>query len=137
MAAEIDQNTKAVATAGAQLDALRIQLASNRHVLSQPDWSLLLALLSKQAGDQIVLASCTLNGNDAAPGTATPQPQSRGLILHLSGNGKTNQSITDFVLRLENTHLFSKVTLVDTANVSFLGGDAYSFRIDCPLDATK
>src|SRR3954470_24738602 len=40
VAAEIDQNTKAVATAGMQLDALREQLASNRHVLAQPDWSL-------------------------------------------------------------------------------------------------
>jgi Tfp pilus assembly protein PilN len=139
VASEIDHNTKAVATSGAQIDALRTQLAANRQVLSQPDWSLLLALLGKELGDQIVLNGCALKLDDApaAAGASTASPRPGGLVLHLSGFGKSNQAVTDFVLRLESTQLFSRVSLVDTSHNTYLGGDAYAFRIDCPLDTAK
>jgi hypothetical protein len=134
VAGEIDQNTRAVATADAQVEALRAQLASNRQVLSQPDWSLLLAILGHEAGEQIILHDCVLKSQDAPRGGSSPAAPGGELTLHLAGYGKTSEAVADFVLRLESTKLFSHIKLAGTAHDTFLGSDAYRFSVDCPLD---
>jgi hypothetical protein len=130
--ADIDRASTALTFTNSQLSAARSQIASNRQILSQPDWSLLLALLSKETGGNIVLRSFELKAADAPAGDKAP-PAPR-LTLRLSGFGRTNQAVAEFGLRLEETHLFSRVTLVESSRETFLAGDAFSFHLECPLD---
>lgn len=67
-----------------------------------------------------------------APGDAGPVEPS--MVLSISGLGQSQPAVSQFVLRLEAMHLFSRVTLLDTNRETFLGGEALAFRIDCSLD---
>ena len=131
-AADIDRASNALTFTNSQLSAARSQIAANRQILSQPDWSLLLALLGKETGGNIVLRSFELKPGDTPAGATTPAAPK--LTLRLSGFGRTNQAVAEFGLRLEETHLFSRVTLVDSSRETFLAGDAFSFHLECPLD---
>jgi hypothetical protein len=133
--ADIDRASNSLTFTNTQLSAARSQIASNRQILSQPDWSLLLALLGKETGGAIVLRSLELKPGDAPVGATTPAAPK--LTLRLSGFGRTNQAVAEFGLRLEETHLFSRVTLVDSSRDTFLAGDAFSFHLECPLDEQR
>jgi len=130
--ADIDRASNALTFTNSQLSAARSQIAANRQILSQPDWSLLLALLGKQTGGNIVLRSFELKAADAPAGEKAPAAPK--LTLRLSGFGRTNQAVAEFGLRLEETHLFSRVTLVDSSRETFLAGDAFAFHLECALD---
>ncbi len=56
------------------------------------------------------------------------------MVLSISGLGRSQPAVSQFVLRLEAMHLFARVTLLDTNRETFLGGEALGFRIDCSLD---
>lgn len=131
-AAEIDRAGNALSFTNTQLSAARSQIAANRQILSQPDWSLLLALLGRETGGEIVLRSFELKPGDTPAGATTPAAPK--LTLRLSGFGRSNQAVAEFGLRLEETHLFSRVTLVDSSRETYLAGDAFSFHLECPLD---
>lgn len=130
--ADIDAANKALASANSEIELARSRIAANRHIISQPDWSLLLALLGEQTGRQIVLRSFELKPDDAA--TAGKGSGSTRLALRITGFGRSSQAVAQFGLRLEETKLFARVTLVDTTHDTFLAGDAFAFRIECPLD---
>ncbi len=130
------------------VDALRgrigraeARLASGRAVGEQPDWSLLLAMLSSALGDETVLRSIRLQAPpEAAPGAAGGSPGDAArtlqpITLDLTGLGRTQQVVSEFVLRLEHTPLFEMVRLVDTRREPFLADYAVVFRIECVLDA--
>ena len=81
--ADIDRASNALTFTNSQLSAARSQIAANRQILSQPDWSLLLALLGKQTGGNIVLRSFELKAADAPAGEKAPAAPK--LTLRLSG----------------------------------------------------
>jgi len=58
-------------------------------------------------------------------------------VLQLVGTAKTSAAVSQFSLRLEATHLFSKVAMVNTSKESFQASDAYGFQMDCFLDERK
>ena len=106
----------------------------------QPDWSLLLALLSRTLGDQAVLRSVGLEyAPEAFEETAPSAPEAPNepppVTLELSGLGQTQYVVSRFVLRLEQTPLFESVRLIDTRREPFLAGHAVAFRIECVLGA--
>lgn len=128
----------------AQLAAVRATLQADRQLTAQPDWSLLLALLSREAGDQIIFHTCALAPRAAASlvapavaiSAASAKPISHPnaeLTLKVTGVGMSQIAISAFVLRLEKTHLFSKVS-VNTHADTYLGAEVVAFDIDCPLD---
>ena len=54
--------------------------------------------------------------------------------LQVSGHGKTPESVSQYVLRLERTELFDMVNLLQTNRDPIGAGDATSFSITkCPL----
>ncbi len=130
------------------VDALRgrigraeARLASGRAVGEQPDWSLLLARRASAWGDETVLRSSRLPAPpEAAPGAAGGSPGDAArtmqpITLDLTGLGRTQQVVSEFVLRLEHMPLFKKIRLVDTRREPFLNDHAVVFRIECVLDA--
>jgi len=136
VATRIDQTSTAIATTNAELVEARSRIAAIRYILSQPDWSLLLAVLGKETGDQVFLRGCSLKREEPAPVPGAPRTPAR-IVLHLIGTAKTSAAVSQFSLRLEETHLFAKVALVNSSKESFQGSDAYGFQLDCSLDERK
>lgn len=142
----IDQTTRSVAATRAQLDAAQSTLRASRSIAEQPDWSGLLAILASKQGDEIVLKGCTVRPREPERPAVAPDPKKPGpklppapppepvMIVALSGLGKSQQSISRFALRLEETRLFGRVMLLDTNRETGDRNDAIGFRIECSLD---
>jgi hypothetical protein len=178
VASEITTTERDVKVVQPKLNEARLTLAASMAVGSQPDWSVLLALLAKQmhsdwseargllarsmeaasamtaapptlvrtllplaqdAARQIVLSSCALEplregvappSATAAQSAAATQPK---YTLVLTGMGRSQAAISQYVLRLEQTGLFDRVTLIESKRGPFAGGEAVSFRIGCGL----
>ncbi len=138
--AEAEGARKAVADLRAEASRGRSRLQASRAVGEQPDWSLLLALLSRTLGDQAVLRSVGLQyAPEALEETAPSAPEAPNepppVTLELSGLGQTQYVVSRFVLRLEQTPIFESVRLVDTLREPILAGHAVAFRIECVLGA--
>ena len=131
--------------AQAELAKTRATLEANRVVAEQPDWSVLLALLSRTIGEDVVLqavsvappvlgtaAAAAAPATPAAGGAAKPLAD---VVLELTGVGRSQLSVSRHVLRLEQTGLFSKVTLLDTSRQPYLNGPAIVFRLQCTFGA--
>lgn len=131
-----------------ELAEAKNHLEASRAVAVQPDWSILLALLSRLRGESIVLERCALTpDNDPSqirPAQVTPvaapaanlRPPLRkhmSVRFELRGLGRTNQDVSAFVLKLEQAGLFDSVRLLETARAPFGPGHAVSFRVHCLL----
>ncbi len=140
--AQVQEAEKTVAALRGRIGRDEARLASGHAVGEQPDWSLLLAMLSSALGDETVLRSIRLQAPpEAAPGgpgggggsaVARTLPP---ITLDLTGLGRTQQVVSEFVLRLEHMPLFKQIRLVDTRREPFLNDHAVVFRIECVLDA--
>lgn len=154
VAEEMRQTEKATALVRAQLIAAQSTLRANEGIANQPDWSILLALLGKmiapeRPGEETVLKSCNIRpahmtrGGQARPDVRRQVPAQGGAaapaepvqyVLEASGMARSHAAANEFVLRLERTGLFARVTLLDTAREPFLDKDAIAFRVECALD---
>jgi hypothetical protein len=146
----IDRSTTNLGAVNAELAETRAVDAASRHIAGQPDWSLLLALVNEQAGQNIMLNSCKLKpALDATRSQQRPAPQKsvasaaasaashprERLVLDLAGYGKSNIAVSEFVLRLERTGLFARVALIDTTREPIAGGgEVFGFHIESPLE---
>ena len=133
--ADVDDLNKSIAKVRGSLSETQGILRANQAVSGQPDWSVLLALIAKLRGDELVLHHC---GLDTAQ---TPPPALQNVaaewintpLLKLQGYGKTQPAVSQFALRLEQTGLFESVSLLKTNRESFLAGEAIAFRLECRL----
>jgi Tfp pilus assembly protein PilN len=116
----------------AELARARATIEANRMVAEQPDWSVLLALLAKTTGDDVVLRTISigppLTGSVPTPAAGSGQPE---FSLDITGVGRTPLAVSRHVLRLEQTGLFSKVALIDTGREAFLNENSIAFRLQC------
>ncbi len=143
--AMVQEAEKKVHALRGRIGRAEARLASGRAVGEQPDWSLLLAMLSSALGDETVLRSIRLQappeaapgaaGGSGTPGGAAAARTLQPITLEVTGLGRTQQVVSEFVLRLEHTPLFKNVRLVDTRREPFLNNHAVVFRIECVLDA--
>lgn len=154
LAAGIEKSQGDQKTIRTELKRAKTIWQSNHAVGDQPDWSVLLALLARHVGDDVVLRSCTLAPSTGAEAVAsntqsgrksttlnTPAPSRASTSqdpdqfrLELTGLGRSQNAITQFVLHLEQIKLFDKVRLVETRREPFLSSDAVAFRIECSLE---
>ncbi len=152
----LGRTTKEAEVAVVSLSAARADLASanstlraTRAVADQPDWSALFALLGRSVGEDVVLRSVELRPETPAPSQPAAAPAAAAakagskvakvtpapaLILNVGGLGRSQLAVTRFILRLESTGLFARVTLLDTGREPFHTGEATSFRAVCLLD---
>ena len=107
----------------------QVRLAANRAVSEHPDWSVLLAVLSQQLQDQVVLRQVELIAPERSP---------QGIfVLHVQGHAESQAAVSQFVLRLEGLGLFETVKLVESRRAPILNQAATGFRLECPLMAPK
>jgi hypothetical protein len=119
------------------------KLLSARGLLEQPDWSQLLAVLADLRGNDVVLEDVNLQLTAEAVPAPTPTKSSKSKAppptiktkwnLQLEGHGKTPESVSQYVLRLEATQLFDQVNLLKTNRDPIGAGEAISFSIQCPI----
>jgi hypothetical protein len=135
--AEIDRYQQQTAAARIELAAARATIEANRMVAEQPDWSILLALLATTTRDDVVLRSVLIAPppnapvpamTAAKPGSAPAAPE---VVLELTGVGQSQLAVSQHVLRLEQTGLFSKVTLLDTNREAYVNSNVIAFRLQC------
>ena len=142
---QIDATALAIEDMTAQLLDVESALKTVETVGHQPDWSTLLALLSHELGQDVVLQACQvapadgLSGEQGQPDVAqAPVVIDRPLgqmtyKLALVGFGRTQQAISQFVLALEGVAIFKEVRLVKSNRQPFLEGQAVAFRIECVM----
>jgi len=106
-------------------------LEASRAVVEQPDWSILLAMLAQTLDEQIVLQRCALGGPDAKTARQADTAGPGEYVLALSGVGRSQTDVSQFVLRLERSGLFQQVKLVQTAVTTFLAAPAVRFELAC------
>jgi len=156
--AQIDASQRALTTLRAQLAEAQARLDAARAVAHQPDWSVLLGLLAQSLGDDIVLTTCRLEAEQPSDRAAAPSSPPGGInrvasgggtgapaapvvgpgshfTLELTGLGRTQASVSRFVLRLEQLGLFERVTIVKTGREMFGERESIGFRLEATLGA--
>ena len=136
--ADIERYQQQSTAARSELAAAKATIEANRTVAEQPDWSILLALLAKATGEDVVLRSVLVApptnapmSAAAAPGKPGAPPPAPEVVLELTGVGQSQLAVSQHVLRLEQTGLFSKVTLLDTNREAYVNSNVIGFRLQC------
>ena len=122
-AAQANAARAAAAAVRVQVAIARQSLAAAREVADQPDWSLLLADLSRRLGDDGVLGNCQLSAGD----------DPTAFTLRLGGVARSEPAVTMLALRLERAGLFDRVDLLQTTPAKVSGGEAVAFQILCTI----
>ena len=132
-----------------ELSEAKLTLDASRAMQKQPDWSVLLALLANLQGDQIVMRNVQTKpmggGHVAAGGSEVVSAEEisaagdnrSGYQLVLGGMGKTQNAISQFVLRLEQCGLFERVRVIMTNREGFMSDHAVSFELLCTMGRGK
>ncbi|MCW5777056.1 MAG: PilN domain-containing protein [Phycisphaeraceae bacterium] len=106
----------------AELADVRRRAEAARQITNRPDWSVLLALLSRDRGDDLALTSCHLESLVEG-----------GYKLSIGGLSRTPEHITEFTLALERSGVFDRVRLIETVRRATPRGEAVAFSLDCVL----
>lgn len=136
---------QAITDMNPQFEEARLKLNASRAITTQPNWSILLALLSEARSDQIVLRQCKLRpitpdvpyqslataSTTASAAGATPRREAYTLMIN--GIGETQPAVSQFVLRLEQMRLFDRVDIIKTQRKPFRNRQAIEFEIECTL----
>lgn len=145
---KVASTNETVSTLSRELGQVQAKLRTAQAVGVQPDWSLLLALLSKHTSENIVLETCRLRRvqRDAsrpaaaapgAAGAANDAAMEAPLLLELEGFAKAQSNVAEYVLRLEQVDLFDKVKLVKTSRQEFMKNKTVGFSIECTFRSSR
>lgn len=123
----------------AELQSAQRVLDANHAVGDQPDWSILLAMVSLKTEDRVVLRAFQITPQNA-PATAEPpggrdaQPNDSGrFLVKIKGFARTQSEVAAFVLRLEGEGVFDKVELLESKREAFGSGEAIGFALNCAV----
>jgi Tfp pilus assembly protein PilN len=141
---QIEQDNRTMLGFRRQLAETTTALETTKAIHGQPDWSKLLTGLSAQLGEEIVLSRYQLMTLTAdkkvvtAEGSGSVPAVPLGVFLTgcrhtllLNGYGKSQESVSQFVLRLEGSGVFDLVRLVNSSRQTFLKGEAVAFSAEC------
>jgi hypothetical protein len=127
--AEVTQSNRTLASLRQESLLIKSNVQADQELSQTPDWSILFGALSDSLGDEIVLNR--IETTDSSKSSV--QPVGAPKTLRLSGVGRSQQAVTQFVLKLERMHFFEKVRLMQTAPQVLRGTDSVGFDLDCVL----
>ncbi len=126
----------------------KASLRVSKAISNRPDWSSLLVLIAEELENKIVLDCCKLveldnipprnetePGNLSGPSTDNKSLRQKQFKLILTGLGRTQTDVSQFILRLEQVEVFDEVKLTQSVRQAFLTGEVISFRIECGIGA--
>ena len=120
-----------------------ILLAAHKAVGEQPDWGILLYILSGKLGDDTVLNNCVLEpmAPPHAPGAKSIEgSRPTRFRLTLFGIARDQDAVSRLVLSLEGeaqSRLFDQVRILESKRINLGGRDAIGYRIECHLSDGK
>jgi Tfp pilus assembly protein PilN len=121
------------------------ELQACQAISCRPNWSKLLVLLSGELGEEVVLGNCQIvilnKGRNVKDNLreffSSSDPAAllaeRRYKLELSGYGRTQTAVSQFVLRLERMRIFDSVRLINSYRGAFLKSEAVAFSIECSI----
>lgn len=119
-----------------QLKEQRLILTAGHSITDQPDWSMLLIYLADELlGDDVVLSGCVLE--PLSDEGKSINLQDTTMSVQLTGHAKTTSAVSKFVLRLEGSGLFNRVSLERTNREPFLDGQAIAFEVLGLMSSTE
>ena len=140
----VGQNNQRMLQMRKELAQAAVALQTSRMIARQPDWSRLLTMVSQNLGDEVVLTTCRLVALDQSQKNlieglaqqtlsgSLPQLLAAGRHqLQLSGFGRTQTVVSEFILRLERSGLFTSARRLQSSRQEFLGADAIAFSVEC------
>ncbi|CAN5703043.1 hypothetical protein BH09PLA1_BH09PLA1_08040 [soil metagenome] len=143
-ARQIDELNRTATTLKPQLTEAHAKLSVARAVGDQPDWSLLLAIISSTIDDDILLTSTKLDVATASEARPASRPSNSEkdsplappslMTISLHGMARSQAAVTQFALRLENLGLFERVDLGRSSRQTIGATEANVFRIECLLN---
>ena len=133
----IDSSGRTIKLLNKQLVASRWKLETCKGVGQQPDWSVMLKFLSDGLGDEIVLRSCELREMRISKPGPKADTGPIAFMVNLSGFGRSQTAVSQFVLRLERSGLFNSVRLSSTDREAFGDSKAIAFRLKCTLEGAS
>ena len=128
-----------------KLASIKAELEAGRVISCQPDWTKLFVLVGDELKEDVVLKDCQLIATSKKSGNVANSVQNanasspsvflaeRQFALELSGFSRTQTSVSQFVLRLEQMEMFDSVELVNSRRQSFLDNEAVTFNIKCSI----
>jgi hypothetical protein len=141
---EAEQGQQTMLGLRRELAEATVALETARGIREQPDWSRLFLGLADQMGEEIVISRCqvvTLTKDEkviaAGRTESSATPPSNAFLtecrhqLVLTGFGRTQESVSRFVLRLEDAGAFDQVRLASRCRQTFLESEAVSFSVEC------
>ena len=138
---QIQNYNRRIAALEREITRGEAKIEAHRAVRNQPDWSVLLAMLAKSLEDDLVLKECYFATAPQTPsvvaGGEANSPNRRPFVLEVSGLGRSQTAVSQFVLRLEKAKLFDRVKLIRTGRQTFLTGKAIGFQLECSLGAVS
>jgi hypothetical protein len=122
----------------AKIDQQRLLIRAREAVGLQPDWGVLLLLVSAKLSNDVVLQSCILDPVNQQDGKAVSASGTRPTSFRftLGGVGRDQRAIAEFVRLLDSQdqpRIFDQVALLECRRMPFAGREAMSFRIECSL----
>lgn len=113
-----------------------ILLAAHKAVGEQPDWGILLYILSAKLGDDTVLSNCVLEPMAPPGARALEGSRPTRFRLTLFGIARDQDAVSRLVLSLESeaaSTLFDQVRILESKRINLGGRDAIGYRIECHL----
>lgn len=104
----------------ADLQKIESRLAAHAEATQHPDWSILLAYISRLGADSVVLNGFVLEQGE----------RQGAYTVALAGVARSQNAVTRFLLGLERSGVFSDTTLVRSTGDA---NGAYTFAIACEI----
>jgi hypothetical protein len=142
---DLDARENRIKLKQAETNKLRADIETQRRLIRareavglQPDWGVLLLLVSAKLGNDVVLQSCVLDPVNQQDGKAVSAAGTRPTSFRftLGGMGRDQRAIAEFVRLLDSQdqpRIFDQVALLECRRMPFAGREAMSFRIECTL----
>jgi Tfp pilus assembly protein PilN len=139
-ASELTQTQQQISDTTQKLNALRRQLADaqiNRQTAlalsDQPDWSMLLNLLTSALDDEVMLREIQIAPEGRGQRAEGTMNSVVPYTVSLRGYARSQPAISQFVLRLQQNGLFDEVKLLRTGREPVANTSAVSFDIACEI----
>lgn len=118
--ARLDSIVEEQITLAAELTRVESRLVAHAEATQHPDWSILLAYISRIGADEIALEGFVLERGDSADLYS----------VALAGAARSQNAVTRFLLALERSGVFASTTLVRSNRTD---AGTYTFAIACRI----
>jgi Tfp pilus assembly protein PilN len=138
VATDLSKANQEAGTLRADLNVETQRLRSRQLIFEQPDYSLLLRLIAQQVDDDVVLSRCefrqagTERTDRVEIGSVKDQKsKTKTDSLQIWGFARSQPAVAAFMLQLESTGIFQKVSLLRSSEQPLLNGQVAAFEIQC------